>query len=102
MPPTMWNMSFGSTTTTSNVVRVATREKKNVLNWPIVPNTWPMTIGTNLLRDEVLAVEDVEFQCSSGKHSLLVEGFQQSQNSPSLGHIFRSLQPGLPPNFKIC
>jgi hypothetical protein len=33
-----------------------------VLDWPVVPNIWPMKIGTNLSRQEVLALEDVGFQ----------------------------------------
>ena len=37
-------------------------KKKYVLDWPVVPNTWPMKIGTNLLREEVLALEDAGFQ----------------------------------------
>ena len=37
-------------------------KKKYVLDWPTVPNTWPMKIGTKLSREEVLALEDVEFQ----------------------------------------
>ena len=32
------------------------------MDWPIVPNTWPVKIGTNLLREEVLALEDDGFQ----------------------------------------
>ena len=37
-------------------------KKKYVLHWPIVPNTWPVKIGTDLLREEVLALENVGFQ----------------------------------------
>ena len=36
--------------------------KKYVLDWPIVPNMWPVKIGTNLSREEVLALENVRFQ----------------------------------------
>ena len=35
---------------------------KNVLNWPIVPNTWPVKISTNISKEEVVAFEDVGFQ----------------------------------------
>jgi hypothetical protein len=41
---------------------VSGSKKKYVLDWPIVPNTWPVKIGTNLSRKEVLALEDVGFQ----------------------------------------
>lgn len=34
---------------------------KYVLDWPIVPRTWPVKIGTTLLKEEVLAFEDAEF-----------------------------------------
>ena len=37
-------------------------KKKYVLDWPTVPNTWPIKMGTYLSREEVLALEDVEFQ----------------------------------------
>ena len=33
-----------------------------VLGWPIVPNTWLVKIGTNLMKEEVLALEKVVFQ----------------------------------------
>ena len=33
-----------------------------MLEWPVVPNTWPVKIGTNLSRHEVLALEDAGFQ----------------------------------------
>ena len=36
--------------------------KKYVLDWPIVSNMWPVKIGTNLSRDEVLVLEDAGFQ----------------------------------------
>ena len=41
---------------------VSGSKKKHMLDWPIVPNTWSVKIGTNLLREEVLALEDVGFQ----------------------------------------
>ena len=37
-------------------------KKKHVLDWPIVPSTWPVTIGNNLSKKEALALEDVGFQ----------------------------------------
>ena len=37
-------------------------KKKYVLDWPIVPNRWPVKIGTDLSREEVLALEDGGFQ----------------------------------------
>ena len=37
-------------------------KKKYVLDLPIVPNTWPMKICTNLSRKQVLAFEDVGIQ----------------------------------------
>lgn len=36
--------------------------KKYVLDWTILPNTWPVKIGTNLSKEEVLACKDVGFQ----------------------------------------
>ena len=41
---------------------VSGSKKKYVLDWPIIPNTWLVNIGTNLSRKEILALEDVEFQ----------------------------------------
>ena len=41
---------------------VSASMKKDVLDWPISPNTWLVKIGTNLLRQVVLAFEDAEFQ----------------------------------------
>ena len=35
---------------------------KYVLDWPTVSNTWPVKMGTNLSREEVLALEDARFQ----------------------------------------
>ena len=37
-------------------------KKKHVLDWPIVPSTWPVKIGTDLSKKEALALEDVGFQ----------------------------------------
>ena len=46
-----------------DIRRVVTGNKeKYVLDWPIVPNTWPIKIGTNLSRKEILAFEDARFQ----------------------------------------
>jgi hypothetical protein len=33
-----------------------------VLDWPILPNTWPLKMGTDELREEVLAIDNVGFQ----------------------------------------
>ena len=41
---------------------VSGSKKKYVLDWPVVPNTWPVKIGTNLSKEEVLALEDAGFQ----------------------------------------
>ena len=41
---------------------VSGSKKKYVSDWPIVPNMWPVKIGTNLSREEVLALEDAGFQ----------------------------------------
>jgi hypothetical protein len=41
---------------------VSGNKKKYVLDWPVVPIIWPVKIGTNLSRQEVLALEDVGFQ----------------------------------------
>ncbi len=58
--PIIKNINFGFALTTSSVMYVAVW--KNVLNWPIVPNTWPVKINTNLSKEKVVAFEDVEFQ----------------------------------------
>ena len=49
-----------NTLMTSNVVYVALR-KKYVLDWPTVSYTWPVWMGINLSREEVLALEDAGF-----------------------------------------
>ena len=36
-------------------------KKIYVLNWPIVSSTWLVKIGTNLSREEVLALKDTAF-----------------------------------------
>ena len=41
---------------------VSGSKKKYVLDWPMVPNMWPLKIRTNLSREEVLALEDAKFQ----------------------------------------
>jgi len=41
---------------------VSGSKKKYVLDWPIVPNTWSVKIGTNLSREEVLALAYARFQ----------------------------------------
>jgi hypothetical protein len=41
---------------------VSWNKKKYVLNWPVVSNIWPVKIGTNLSRQEVLTLVDVGFQ----------------------------------------
>ena len=46
---------------------VSGTKKKYVLDWPIVPNTWPMKMGTYLSREEVLALKDVGFQLQEKK-----------------------------------
>ena len=32
------------------------------MDWPAIPMVWPMNIGTNLTRREVLPLEEAEFQ----------------------------------------
>ena len=46
---------------------VSDNKKKYVLDWPVVPNTLPVKVGTNLSRQEVLALEDVGFQLQQGE-----------------------------------
>ena len=41
---------------------VSGSKKKHVLEQHIVPNTWMAKVGTNLSKEDVLALEDVEFQ----------------------------------------
>ena len=52
----MGNMNFDFALMTSSVVCVAVC--KNVFDWPIVPNMWPVIISTNLSKEEVVAFED--------------------------------------------
>jgi hypothetical protein len=40
---------------------VSGNTKKYVLEWLIVPSTWPLKIGVNVLKEEVLAIEDTMF-----------------------------------------
>jgi hypothetical protein len=45
-----------------DIKRCVSGTKKNyVLDWPTVPNTWPVKMCVNLSREEMLALEDVEF-----------------------------------------
>ena len=37
-------------------------KRQFVMDWPTIPNTWPMKIGTKLTRQEILALEEVGFQ----------------------------------------
>ena len=41
---------------------VSGNKKKHVLDWHVVPNIWPVKIGTNFSRQEVLALKDIGFQ----------------------------------------
>lgn len=43
------------------------RKKFFVKEWPPVPTVWPIQIGTNLSREEVLALEDAGFQLEQRK-----------------------------------
>lgn len=56
----MWSMSYGLTTTTSSVV--SDNKIEYVMDWPTVPNTWPMRIRKNISWDKVLAQEFAMFQ----------------------------------------
>jgi hypothetical protein len=40
---------------------VSGTKKKYVLDWPTMPNTWPVEMYVNLSREEVLALEVAEF-----------------------------------------
>ena len=52
---------------------VSSTKKKFVLDWPTMPNTWPVKMGTTLSREVVLALEDDRFQ--QQQHCPLVIGF---------------------------
>ena len=41
---------------------VSGNKKPWVLDWPAIPRTWPVKLGTNLTREEVFALEDAGFQ----------------------------------------
>ena len=41
---------------------VSGNKKKYVLDWPIVSNIWPVKIGTNFSKQEILALKDIGFQ----------------------------------------
>ena len=41
---------------------VSGNKKAWVLDWPAIPRTWPVKLGTNLTQEEVLALEDAGFQ----------------------------------------
>ena len=49
--------------------------KKYVLDWSIVPNTWPVKINNNLSKEEVVAFEDAGFQLRQREALSLVIGF---------------------------
>ena len=63
-------------------------KNKYILDWPIVPSTWPMKIGTNLLREEVLVLEDDKSRLHRRRHFCCVIGFRRLWHSQSLGCIF--------------
>lgn len=46
---------------------VSGNKKKDVLYWPILPNTWLVKMGTRLALEEALALEDAGFQLQQGK-----------------------------------
>ena len=41
---------------------VSGNKKRYVLDWHVVPNTWPVKIGTNPQRQEALVLKDAMFQ----------------------------------------
>jgi hypothetical protein len=64
--PTMWVMNFGFSP--DDIKRCISGTKKiYVLDWLIVSNTWPVKIGTNLSREDVLAFENAGFQLQQMK-----------------------------------
>ena len=48
---------------TDDIKRCVSGNKKAwILDWPAIPRTWPVKVGTNLSREEVFALEDAGFQ----------------------------------------
>ena len=56
--PTMWSWFC-----LDDIKRCVNGSMNNyLLDWPIVPNTWPVKIGTNLSKEDVLTFEGAGFQ----------------------------------------
>jgi len=94
------NMEYEFWFCLDDIKRCVSDGKKNVLDWPIVPNTWPVNIGTNLSRERRFwHLKMLNFNYNRGKHCHLVVGFQQSQLSPFLARIF--FKHGRPPYIQV-
>ena len=65
---------------------VSGNKKAWVLDWPAVPPTWPVKLGTNLTREEVFALEDVGFQLQQWGAMSLRRMFISSLDMP-IPHI---------------
>lgn len=61
LPPTIWNMGFCFFH--DDIKHYVSGNKfEYVVDWLIVPNTWPLKIGINMSREKVSALEYVMFQ----------------------------------------
>lgn len=58
IPKTTCHVNFGFAPMESIVVW---SKKKRILEWPTLPSTWPLKVGTNFPRKEVFTLEDVGF-----------------------------------------
>jgi hypothetical protein len=81
---------------------VSGSKKKYVLDWPIVPNTWPVKIGTNLSREEVLALEDARFQLQQREALSPRRRFSTIATLPiPRSHFRMPLNPNAHPTFRF-
>jgi hypothetical protein len=66
-----------------------TRKGSYIKEWPLVPTVWPVKIGTNLSRDEVLALEDGGFQLQQREAMSPRRRFRSIPNLPIPRSQFR-------------
>ena len=71
-----------------------------VLDWHIVPNTWPVKLRTNLSKHEVLALEGARFQLQRREVFFPCHKFFHDHHTSSPSNGFPcSTKPGCPSNF---
>lgn len=77
-------------------------KKKCVLGWLIVPSTWPVNIGINMLKEEVLMLEDIGFQLHQREAlSPSLQIFNNRDIFHPLAAFLDGFEPKHPPNLLI-